>query len=116
MKLIGIERAVVPRRKVVDYLLSSTHPEGRGKAAFFRRYGFGPEAWEVLADALRRHAAEHEVTREEPSPFGTRYVVEGIMETPSGRTPRVRSVWFVANDDDTPRLVTAYPLDPRQQP
>jgi hypothetical protein len=43
MKLKGIERASVRRRKVVDYLLSLTHPEGRGKAAFFRRFGFHPE-------------------------------------------------------------------------
>ena len=47
MKLTGIERASIRRKKVVDYLLSSTHPEGRGKAAFFRSFGFGPEAWEV---------------------------------------------------------------------
>ena len=113
MTLPGIERAVIPRRKVVDYLLSPTHPEGRGKAAFFRHFGFRPEAWDVLAGALRRHAAEHEVAREEPSPFGTRYVVEGIMETPSGRTPRVRSVWFIDEEDGVPRLVTAYPLHPR---
>ena len=112
MKLNGIERAYVRRKKVVDYLLSLTHPEGRGKAAFFRRFGFHPEEWDVLADALRRHAAEHDVAQEEPSPFGTRYVIEGTIETPSGRTPRIRSVWFVERDDDVPRLVTAYPLDP----
>ncbi len=113
MKLPGIERAVVPRRKVVDYLLSTTHPEGRGKATFFRRFGFSLEAWDLLSEALRRHAAKHEVAREELSPFGTRYIIEGTIETPKGRTPHIRSVWFVEQDDDVPRLVTAYPLDPR---
>ena len=67
----------------------------------------------MLADALRHHAAEHEVAREEPSPFGTRHVIEGIMVTPSGRTPRVRSVWFIDEEDGVRRLVTAYPIHPR---
>lgn len=114
MKLPGTERAVVPRRKVVDYLLSSTHPEGQGKAAFFRRLGFSPEAWDVLAKVLRRHAAEHEVAREDPSPFGPRYVVEGTIETPSGRAPRIRSVWFIEQDAEAPRIATPYPLHPRE--
>lgn len=39
-------------------------------------FGFSIEAWEVLAEALRRHAAEHKVTKIETSPFGTRYVIE----------------------------------------
>ncbi|HEY4691082.1 MAG TPA: hypothetical protein VIK33_17360 [Anaerolineae bacterium] len=30
------EKAVVPRKKIVDYLLSATHREGRGKARFSR--------------------------------------------------------------------------------
>lgn len=31
------------------------------------------------------------------------------METPDGRTPFVRSVWFVKNAEDITRFVTAYP-------
>jgi hypothetical protein len=31
--------AVVGRGKVVDYLLSATHPEGRSKARFFSSHG-----------------------------------------------------------------------------
>ena len=113
MQLPAAERAVVPRPKVVDYLLSSTHPEERGKAAFFRRCGFSPASWEQLASALRRHGRTHTVARVEPSPFGTRYVIEGTMGTPAGRSPLVRSVWFVGHGGDVPRLVTAYPLNPR---
>ena len=43
------------------------------------------------------------------TPFGTRYVVEGIMEVPDGRTPSIRSVWFVAEGEEIPRFATAYP-------
>ena len=64
-----------------------------------------------FAKALLRHASEHEVAKIERTPFGTRFVVDGTMGTPGGRAPNVRSVWFVESDQDTPRFVTAYPLE-----
>jgi hypothetical protein len=102
--------AVVSREKIADYLLSVAHPDGSSKAVFFRGLGFSGEAWEVFREALLRHAAEHEVTRVETSPFGTRYVVEGVLHAPDGRQPFVRVVWFVDSGSKVPRLVTAYPL------
>jgi len=58
----------------------------------------------------QHHANEHEVAREENSPFGKRYVIEGIMRAADGRTPMLRSVWFIESGADKPRFVTAYPL------
>jgi hypothetical protein len=113
MKLPQYDRALVPREKITDYLLSETHLDGRHKARFFTLFGFVAESWEILAEALRQHAAAHEVARVEDSPFGMRYVVEGIITTPAGRTPLVRSVWFVRHGEETPRFVTAYPLPER---
>ncbi|WP_375338976.1 DUF6883 domain-containing protein [Ancylothrix sp. D3o] len=57
------------------------------------------------------HAADHELAKIEASPFGTRYVIEGRVITPDGRNPEVRSVWFISTGDDTPKLVSAYPLE-----
>jgi len=110
MKLPNLENAVVPDEKITGYLLSATHRDGRHKAAFFTRFGFSIGSPEELAAALLRHAAEHEVVIVEDSPFGTRFGVEGTIETPSGRTPAIRSVWFVEEREETPRLVTAYPI------
>ncbi len=110
MKLPHYDKALVPREKVVDYLMSLTHRDGRGKAIFFSRFGFVPDAWENLAEALRHHAAEHDLAKIETTPFGTRYVVEGRLNTPDGRSPRVRVVWFVEAGEEVPRLATAYPL------
>lgn len=109
-KLSHVDSAYIPEKKIVSYLLSETHDSGRGKANFFRRFGFTTEAWEVLAEALQQHAREHEVTKIEPSPFGTRYVIEGTLSTPSGRTPHVRVVWFIDTGATIPRFATAYPL------
>ncbi len=116
MKIPSFESALVPREKVADYLLSETHADGRHKAAFFVRFGFAREDWETLAEALRQHAATHEVARVEESPFGVRYVVEGIINTPGGRAPLVRSVWFVQDGEEVARFVTAYPLSERTVP
>jgi hypothetical protein len=82
-------------------------------AEFFKRFGFSAASWEELATSLRRHADDHEVAKIEDSPFGTRYVVEGILYTPDGRTPNVRSVWFIETGENVPRFVTAYPLERR---
>ena len=110
MKLPHHTQAIFSRRKIVDYLLSATHPWGKHKAEWFAAFGFSSENWETLARALRRHAAGHDVAKTETTPFGVRYVVEGIMEMPNGMLPRVRTVWFVEEGDDTPQFVTAYPL------
>src|SRR5205807_581714 len=72
MKLPNLEKAVVREQKITEYLLSPTHRDGRHKAAFFTAFGFSAENWRELAEFLRRHAAEHEVAREEGSPFGKR--------------------------------------------
>jgi hypothetical protein len=111
VKLPNLENAHVPQAKITEYLLSSTHSTGRGKAKFFIQFGFSAEQWEVLAEALLNHAKEHEVTKLEPTPFGTRYVIEGTLETPVKRTPLVRVVWFIDTDGNTPRFVTAYPRE-----
>jgi len=109
MKLPNCDKATAPREKIVDYLLSPTHRDGKSKAAFFARFGFSAEAWQTLAEALIRHATEHEVARAEDSPFGTRYVIEGDLHAPDGRAPLVRVIWFVDTGADIPRFVTAYP-------
>ncbi|PYI88375.1 MAG: hypothetical protein DME26_03745 [Verrucomicrobia bacterium] len=111
MKLPNAERAIVPRAKITLYLLSTTHREGQHKAAFFRSFGFRPEAWQVLASALHNHARAHEVTEVVPTPFGHTYVVEGPLHAPDSHAPRVRVVWFIAKREEIATLATAYPLD-----
>lgn len=110
MKLPHADRAVVPSDKISGYLLSLTHPDGRDKAVFFISFGFSPEAPGQLEAALLQQAGSQAIVKSVSSAFGVRYVVEGQLETPDGRNPLVRSVWFIDMDEDVPRLVTAYPL------
>ncbi len=115
MKLPFADEAEVPGEKIVLYLLNPEHRAGKGKARFFASRGFAADNWEKLADTLRQHARDHEITKEEATPLGVRFVVEGDMTMPDGAVAGVRAVWFIERGERAPRLVTAYPLKRKQQ-
>ncbi len=110
MKLPNHQLAIVRKEKLVGYLLSTTHRDGRHKAVFFAGFGFSEENWQALAKALICHAAEHEIAKEEQSIFGIRFVLDGKVAMEDGREAFVRTVWFIESGTDVPRFVTAYPL------
>jgi hypothetical protein len=108
--LPNCDNAIVTKSKIVDYLLSLNHPDGRSKALFFGRFGFRSEEWQTLAEALKDVARRNEVASVAQSPWGRRFVVDGALDTPDGRQPRVRTVWILENNAPAPRLITAHPL------
>ena len=108
--LPNIENCEIAETKIVYYLLDLSHPDGSSKARFFIGHGFNRDKWQELAAALKIHAQICPVAGVELSPFGTRYVVEGELNTPDQRNPQIRAVWFINSNDDKPRFVTAYPL------
>ncbi|MBI2929524.1 MAG: hypothetical protein HYY24_27995 [Verrucomicrobia bacterium] len=110
MKLPNAESATVPERKVTHYLLNAAHPAGRSKASFFLRFGFTVAEWQRLAEALLRHAREHEVAETEQTSHGTRYVVDGLLTAPDGTRLNVRSAWYINPGGGAPRFVSAHPL------
>ena len=109
MKLPNNENALISREKLIEYLLSETHPVGKAKARFFRSLGFNENNVDVFLNGLHSIAREGEVVQAIPSPYGVKYVVEGLLETISGGGIKIRTVWIVENDSDDPRFVTAYP-------
>jgi hypothetical protein len=111
MKLPNPDKLIVEREKIANYLLNPAHRFGASKARFFSEFGFQVTRWELLADALREHGREQEVARMRETGFGPRYVVEGELNTPSGRRPRVCTVWQMDAGTVAPRLISAYPLE-----
>ena len=109
MKMPGGERAYVPRHKITDYLLAETHPAGGPKAAFFRAFGFNDGNVGALEQGLLRIAGKEEVLETDASAYGAKYVIDGQLDTPSGTSVFVRTVWVVDLGTDRPRFVTAYP-------
>ena len=111
MDLPNKDRVIVEDKKVRDYLLDKSHPDGYGKAEFFTTKGFHKERWHELANALKQVARENAVAKFMNSPHGQKYIVDGILRGPTGLTAGVRTVWIVDTSGETPRLVTAYPQE-----
>ena len=111
MQLPNAHLAVVEQKKVTGYLLNPGHRYGASKARFFIGFGFHTEAWEVLANALREHGQSNEVVSLRETGFGPRYEVDGVLQVPDSRHPRVRTVWQMDEGQLAPRLITAYPLE-----
>ena len=109
MKLPNPERALIDERKLRDYILSSAHPVGRFKAAFFYSLGYRRERWEELERDLREQHLSLDVDRVEETPYGRKYKIEGPLVGPNGKKARVVSIWIVRRGEDFPRFVTAYP-------
>jgi hypothetical protein len=110
MRVPNLDAAVVSQSKILDYLLQPSHPVGGPKARFFLRFGFLRERWFELANAIVDHARQNDVTLVERSEYGTRYVVDGPLQSPSGTALNVRAAWYIDRDGTTPRFVTAHPL------
>ncbi|WP_366865051.1 DUF6883 domain-containing protein [Bradyrhizobium sp.] len=108
-RLPDFDRVVVPEAKIVRYLLNANHPGGRAKARFLEGLGFSVQNWPLLRDAIVAHARANDITKSHRSLFGTKYEIDGPLETPQGRTPIVRVVWFVEPQENVPRLVTLVP-------
>jgi hypothetical protein len=86
----------------------------KARLRFSIEFGFDPQKWKELDKALRQHAMDNEITRQEQTIFGTRYVIEGFLKAPDGRSLNVRTAWFIDNESDIPRFITAHPLRRRR--
>ena len=113
MKLPCPNELIVEREKIIGYLLNVGHRYGATKARFFMALGFNPEAWSILADALREHGRTHNVIAFRETGHGPHYAVEGDLATPSGAHAFIRSVWQFDHGSVAPRLITAYPVRKR---
>jgi hypothetical protein len=111
MKLPNAHLAIVEQEKIAAYLLNPTHRYGATKARFFTGFGFRLEDWETLARALREYGQRNDVSTERETGFGPRSEVDGPLNAPDGRAPRVRTVWQLDHGEVAPRLITE-----REQP
>jgi hypothetical protein len=109
MRVPNADQAVVPSRKITQYLLDLASPKGHDKAVVFIHFGFSMAQWEKLEIQLLKHILENDVSKVEKRGDMTIYVVVGLIETPSNRPLLLRSVWKVEHGQTAPYLVTAYP-------
>ena len=110
MKLPNKEYAFVTKSKIKDYLLSEKHFVGRSKAKFFRLYGFDETNIDKLEKSLIQIAQLYDIKKEETSPHGKKYIIDGKLLTPENRSVMIRTIWIIDKNNDKPRLITAYPI------
>ena len=110
MKLPYRKKAIVPKEKLTEYLLSETHPVGNTKAKFFRGLGFGESNTDELSKSLLKIAQTNDVKEKRKFEYGTNYVIDGTIETPSGKSVTITTVWFAKITKSKPSFVTAYPV------
>ena len=109
MQLPNSLQAYIPSEKLSAYLLSETHAVGKAKATFFRALGFNETNIPLLEHGLLTIAHSAQVQEVVPSPHGIKYIIKGVLEAPSGASPRIRTVWILETGEPNPRFVTAYP-------
>lgn len=107
MKVPNCENAFVAPEKIETYLMNPDHPDGGSKARFFLQVGFDND---TLESALKQKILENIFAVSITNLFGTKYVVEAQIESPSGFSFNLRSVWVILSGSLHPILITAYPL------
>lgn len=107
--MVRWSEAKIDERKILDYLLATDHPVGGDKAAFFIAVGYSRRAWKQLRKDLVELTEHGEIIAKQETAFGHKYVVDGVVQSPSGRMIGLRTVWISDGPDEPPRLVTAYP-------
>lgn len=108
MPIPDVDRAVVDDAKVRDYLRNLAHPDGGSKAIWFHSLGYHRDEWHDLAADLFAIARNCTTFDTETTRFGVKYKALGTVGRNGLRPGGVLTVWIV-EDDDPPRLVTAYP-------
>ena len=108
---LSIHNARIPADKLRDYLLSTTHPDGRGKAEYLGGLGYSQDAFSRLEADLREQVLTLDAQPGRPSPYGQKYEILGPLTGPNGKNAWVRTIWIVLTGETAPRLVTLIPAE-----
>ena len=82
---------------------------GRFKAAFFEALGYSASDWPRLESDLRQLAMTGDAIRGRHTKYGQHYEVRGILPGPSGTLAQVMTIWIVRSNEETARVITAFP-------
>lgn len=109
MEKIEYDEIDISEKKIVGYILNNSHIDGVHKARFFEKFGFYSENWIDLKNALIKHVENPENIEIIQTPYGEKYVVLGEINGIDGRKPKIKSIWFIENNEKILKFVTAYP-------
>lgn len=110
---------IIEERKLKEYLLSPTHPDGRNKLNLWRGvFGIGEGDAELLERLLRKHLPQAKpeerepvTTRENPPVTIRRWELVILrFRGPNGKEGPILTAWALDPNRDLPHLTTARPL------
>jgi hypothetical protein len=113
---------IIERRKLEEYLLSPTHPDGRNKLRLWRGvFGIQEGDAEVLERLIREHLSQAVPQEREPvmrrgdppRSFRRWEIVIPRFRGPNGNVGPVLTAWALDPNKDLPHLTTARPLGGR---
>jgi len=112
MKLPNRKSAILKRDKLINYLLSLTHPVGKHKAVFFRGIGYDERNVNKLKQGFYEIIQKNDIesSRLSDDMSGINYKVIGSLSAPDGKTYSVETVWYIKTGAKNPSFVTAYPV------
>lgn len=110
MKLPNSDKVIISRKKLTDYVLSETHSTGKFKAKFFRTLGFNDTNVSFFEIVLRTLVDSEDIKETIPSVYGTKYILDGKVNTPSGKNITLRTIWIIEKGQSRPRFITVYPV------
>ena len=106
--LPNVERAVIDIKKLLDYCLNPTHPEGKHKSRVFRSaLGFTAQDAEQLRRMILDAVLTNEAVEQSTNEYGRRFAVDFHVAGLRGQVT-IRSTWLVRNDEDFPRLTSCF--------
>lgn len=109
MKLPNRKKVIISRDKLINYVLSDEEP----KAKFFRNIGFTKTNFRSLKKVIYQLAQSGEAKEvtEEDSPYHTsKYTLEGKINSPTGKSVMVITIWVIDKGQKRPRLISVYPV------
>lgn len=109
MKLCELFELYISDDKLLKYLLSGSQIRSTDKSKLFLWLGFTTESYLLLKHELLTIATLNEVDAIKENEYGIIYIINGKVQTPSGRSILLQTVWHVLDESKIARFVTAYP-------
>jgi len=100
---------IIEPRKLRDYLLNQSHPEGVAKAEYLSEMGYNQENYHVLEFDLRNQHLTHDALPGKVSIYGAKFEIVAPLIGPNGNLRLIRSVWMIRKNDTIARLITLIP-------
>ena len=103
------ETTIIEPKKLRDYLLNQSHPEGATKAGYLSELGYNQENYHILEFDLRNQHLTHDAQPGKVSIYGAKFEIVAPLIGPNGKLRLIRSVWMIRKYDTVARLITLIP-------